>query len=126
MVNQTQGMAPGVPFSMRSILAPLVALIVGMFMVLLDMTAVNVALPTLVRTFHTTLPSVQWVLTGYMLAQAAVIPLAGWLSDRFGAKRIFLTAVVLFTVGSALCAVAQSNEMLIGRASCRERVFSSV
>jgi EmrB/QacA subfamily drug resistance transporter len=48
-----------------------------------------------------------------MLAQAAVIPLAGWLSDRFGAKQVFLTAVALFTIGSALCATAQSAGMLI-------------
>jgi EmrB/QacA subfamily drug resistance transporter len=101
------------PFSVRSILAPLVALILGLFMVILDNTVVNVALPTLVTDFHSNLHTLQWVLTGYMLAQAAVIPLAGWLSDRFGAKRVFLIAVALFTIGSALCATAQSAEMLI-------------
>src|SRR5579862_4934433 len=101
------------PFSVRSILAPLVAIILGLFMVILDNTVVNVALPTLVTDFKTNLSSLQWVLTGYMLAQAAVIPLAGWLSDRFGAKQVFLTAVALFTLGSALCATAQSAGMLI-------------
>ena len=55
----------------------------------------------------------QWTITGYALAQAAVIPLAGWLSDRFGAKRIFLTSVGLFTLGSVLCATAQGTGMLI-------------
>jgi len=51
--------------------------------------------------------------TGYTLAQAAVIPLAGWLSDRFGAKPVFLTSVALFTIGSVLCATAQNSGMLI-------------
>ncbi len=101
------------PFQMRTVMVPLVAIIIGVFMVVLDSTAVNVALPRLVADFHTTLPTLQWIVTGYMLAQAAVIPLAGWLSDRFGAKPVFLTSVALFTVGSVLCATAQSSTMLI-------------
>ncbi len=106
--------APVAPaFSVRSILAPLVAIILGLFMVILDNTVVNVALPTLVKDFKSDLHALQWVLTGYMLAQAAVIPLAGWLSDRYGAKQVFLTAIGLFTIGSALCATAQSAAMLI-------------
>jgi EmrB/QacA subfamily drug resistance transporter len=108
------GTAPAAtPFSIRAILAPLVAIILGAFMVILDNTVVNVALPTLVNDFKSDLHTLQWVLTGYMLAQAAVVPLAGWLSDRFGAKRVFLVAVTLFTLGSALCATAQSAGMLI-------------
>jgi len=82
-------------------------------MVVLDGTAVNVALPRLVRDFHSTLSTLQWTVTGYALAQAAVIPLAGWLSDRFGAKRLFLLSVILFTAGSVLCATAQDSGMLI-------------
>ncbi|MGG1517545.1 DHA2 family efflux MFS transporter permease subunit [Paenibacillus oryzisoli] len=101
-------------FSMRSILAPLVAIVVGIFMVILDGTAVNVALPKLQEEFHLlNLSLVQWTVIGYALAQAAVIPLAGWLSDRFGAKKIFLISVALFTIGSGLCALANSVEMLI-------------
>ncbi len=113
MSTQALYAEPGAPFSMRAILMPLLTIIVGLFMVILDTTAVNVALPTLVKDFNSTLPSLQWVLTGYMLAQAAVIPLAGWLSDRFGAKRVFLIALALFTIGSALCATAQDTNMLI-------------
>src|SRR5579864_2184912 len=104
---------PAPPFRMRAILAPLVAIIIGVFMVILDGTAVNVALPSLVRELHSGLPTIQWTVTGYALAQAAVIPLAGWLSDRFGAKRIFLLSVLLFTLGSVLCATAPSAGMLI-------------
>ena len=101
------------PFSFRAILAPLAAIVLGTFMAILDTTLVNVALPTLGRVFDTDLRVLQWVITGYMLAQAAVIPLAGWLSDRFGAKRIYLTALALFTLGSALCAAALSGPMLV-------------
>ncbi|HVA89638.1 MAG TPA: MFS transporter, partial [Chloroflexota bacterium] len=103
----------GAPFRMIAILGPLIAIILGMFMAILDTTAVNVALPTLVSGFKSDIHSLQWVITGYILAQAAVIPLAGWLSDRFGAKRVFLTAITLFTIGSIMCATAQSVSMLI-------------
>lgn len=101
------------PFRLSSVLVPLTAIIVGIFMVILDTTAVNVALPKLVVDLHDRLTTLQWTITGYTLAQAAVIPLAGWLSDRFGAKYVFLTSVALFTLGSVLCATAQSSEMLI-------------
>ena len=102
------------PFTIGSIMAPLVAIIIGVFMVVLDSTAVNVAIPALVTSFHDPLLTLQWTVTGYTLAQAAAIPLAGWLSDRYGAKNLFLISVVLFTIGSALCATAQTSGMLIG------------
>jgi len=101
------------PFSLRGILGPLIAIIIGVFMAVLDTTATNVVVPSLVNTFKDPLSTVQWVITGYTLAQAAVIPLAGWLADRYGAKQLFLTSVVLFTIGSALCATAQNSGMLI-------------
>lgn len=98
---------------MSKLLLPLLALIIGGFMVILDSTAMNVALPKLVSDFHTQLPTLEWTVTGYMLATAAVIPLAGWLSDRFGAKTIFLTSIILFTLGSLLCATPDSAQWLI-------------
>jgi EmrB/QacA subfamily drug resistance transporter len=97
----------------RSTLAPLVAIIVGTFMVILDNTVVNVALPQLGKVFDAELTLLQWVITGYFLAQAAVIPLSGWLSDRFGAKRVYLISLVTFALGSALCGLAASAEMLV-------------
>lgn len=100
-------------FKITSIIVPLIAIISGIFMVILDSTAMNVALSKLVVDFQTDLPTIQWTVTGYMLASAAVIPLAGWLSDRFGAKQVFLTSVVLFTVASVLCATPNSAEWLI-------------
>jgi EmrB/QacA subfamily drug resistance transporter len=100
-------------FSIRTIMVPLITIIVGIFMVVLDGTAVNVAIPSLVRGLHSSLTTIQWTITGYTLAQAAVIPLAGWLSDRFGAKNVFLMSVGLFTIGSVLCATAQTDTWLV-------------
>jgi EmrB/QacA subfamily drug resistance transporter len=99
--------------STRSVLIPLIAIILGTFMVILDNTVVNVALPTLSRVFDSDVALLQWILTGYMLAQAAVIPLSGWASDRFGAKRVYVISLVLFTAGSAVCGLATSPQMLI-------------
>jgi MFS family permease len=99
--------------STRSVLIPLIAIVLGSFMVILDSTVVNVALPTLGRVLDADLSVLQWVISGYMLAQAAVIPLSGWLSDRFGARRVYLSSVVLFTAGSALCGLAPNGPMLV-------------
>jgi len=113
MARTTDRTAPEGEPSIRSILAPLVAIIIGLFMVILDGTAMNVAMPGFEQEFGKSLNIVQWTVTAYALAQAAVIPLAGWLSDRFGAKRIFLISVGLFTIGSLLCAFASTLEQLI-------------
>src|ERR671929_1381948 len=99
--------------STRSVLVPLIAIVLGTCMVILDNTVVNVALPTLGRVLQADLALLQWVIAGYMLAQAAVIPLSGWLSDRFGAKQVYLTSLVLFTAGSALCGLALNGPMLV-------------
>lgn len=101
------------PASVRSLLAPLIAIVVGMFMVILDTTAVNVAIPVLADDLHSKLSLIQWTITGYSLAQAVVIPMAGWFSDRFGAKQTFIVSIILFTVGSILCAFAGTAEQLI-------------
>src|SRR4051812_12626185 len=87
--------------------------ILGMTMSILDTTIVNVALDTLGRELGSTLAQIQWVATGYLLALAAVIPLTGWAARRFGAKRVYLASIALFTIGSALCGVAESSTTLI-------------
>jgi EmrB/QacA subfamily drug resistance transporter len=87
--------------------------ILGMIMSILDTTIVNVALRTLGHDLHSSLAQIQWVITGYLLSLAAVIPLTGWAARRFGAKSVYLTSLVLFTVGSALCAVATSTTELV-------------
>src|SRR6202167_3014211 len=87
--------------------------ILGMIMSILDTTIVNVALHTLSHDLHSPLSQVQWVITGYLLSLAAVIPITGWAARRFGAKQVYLTSLVLFTVGSALCAIATSTTELV-------------
>ncbi|MCX5380978.1 DHA2 family efflux MFS transporter permease subunit [Streptomyces sp. NBC_00091] len=87
--------------------------IVGATMSFLDSTIVNVALTALGTDFRAPLNTVQWVVTAYLLAVAAVIPVSGWAARRFGARRTYVAAVVLFTLGSALCAVAQDAGQLI-------------
>jgi EmrB/QacA subfamily drug resistance transporter len=87
--------------------------ILGSIMSILDTTIVNVALSTLGRELHSSIAQIQWVVTGYLLALAAVIPLAGWLARRFGAKQVYLTSLVLFTAGSVLCGLASSATELI-------------
>jgi EmrB/QacA subfamily drug resistance transporter len=87
--------------------------IVGSIMSILDTTIVNVALDTLGRELHSSISQIQWVVTGYMLSLAAVIPISGWAAQRFGAKRVYLTSLVLFTAGSALCGLASSTTELV-------------
>src|SRR5581483_609662 len=85
----------------------------GAVMSILDTTVVNVAINHLSVAFHASLPTIQWVITGYTLALATVIPVTGWAADRFGTKRIYLTSLVLFTAGSVLSGLAWSAETLI-------------
>ena len=85
----------------------------GLIMAVLDTTIVNVALDTLSRELHSPLSSIQWVSTGYLLSLAAVIPLSGWLTERFGSKRTWIASIALFAIGSGLCALASSADELI-------------
>ncbi|HEV8191706.1 MAG TPA: DHA2 family efflux MFS transporter permease subunit, partial [Ktedonobacterales bacterium] len=85
----------------------------GLFMAILDNTIVNVALPQMAKAFNTNQETITWVVTAYFLAQAAVIPITGYLSDRLGTKVIFLSALALFTIGSGLCAIAPNEQALI-------------
>src|SRR5258708_12925489 len=87
--------------------------ILGMIMSILDTTIVNVALRTLGRDLHSSIAQIQWVVTGYLLSLAAVIPITGWAARRYGAKRVYMTSLVLFTAGSALCAVAAPTTTLV-------------
>src|SRR5580693_1455540 len=87
--------------------------ILGMIMSILDTTIVNVALHTLSHDLHSPLAQVQWVITGYLLSLAAVIPVTGWAARRFGAKQVYMTSLVLFTAGSALCGLANTTTSLV-------------
>ncbi|WP_132992562.1 DHA2 family efflux MFS transporter permease subunit [Gordonia zhaorongruii] len=88
--------------------------VLGAIMATLDMTIVNVAIPTFQDAFQATYANVAWAVTAYTLALATVIPLTGWAADRFGTKRLYLAALALFVVGSIACSTAWSLEALIG------------
>jgi EmrB/QacA subfamily drug resistance transporter len=85
----------------------------GLFMDILDTTIVNVALPTIGRDFRAGNTTLEWVVTAYLLSLAVWIPASAWFGDRIGTKRVFMFALAMFTLGSALCATANSMEMLI-------------
>lgn len=94
-----------------------VAYVSGIFVTAMDMHIVNVALPTLSRTFHAPLPDVQWTVIAYLLTLAVVIPASGWIGDRVGTRRTFLVALAIFTAVSALCGLAQNlGELIAARA----------
>src|ERR671925_1631613 len=98
----------------RGILVLCGVVVVVTIMAILDVTIVNVAIPTLGREPGTSIATIQWVMTGYLLAFAAVIPLAGWTSGRFGPKRVWLASLLAFMAGSVLAGSAWSIEALIG------------
>lgn len=91
-----------------------IVFLLGLFMELLDMTVVNIAIPTLQADFNADLAGMEWVVTGYLLSLAVFIPVAGFLADRFGSKRIFLLALTVFTAASLGAGFAWSLESLIG------------
>jgi EmrB/QacA subfamily drug resistance transporter len=98
----------------RALISISAVVVLGSFMSILDTTIVNVAINTLSEDFNTSLATIQWVSTGYMLALATVIPLTGWAADRFGTKRLYMISIGLFLAGSALSGLAWSAESLIG------------
>ncbi|GCB45031.1 DHA2 family efflux MFS transporter permease subunit [Streptomyces sp. NL15-2K] len=97
----------------RALNRTIAVVIIGSVMSVLDMTIVNVALRTLSEEFAAPLETIQWTTTAYTLALAAVIPTAAWAMGRIGAKRVYLTALLLFTLGSLLAAFAQDAAGLI-------------
>ena len=90
----------------RGLLIVAAVVVLGAVMSILDTTVVNVAIPTLAQEFGTPLTTIQWVVTGYTLALATVIPVTGWAADRFGTKRLYMLSIGLFLAGSALSGAA--------------------
>jgi EmrB/QacA subfamily drug resistance transporter len=97
----------------REILLLGVVVVAGTIMAILDATIVNVAIPTLGHEFQASISTIQWVMTGYLLAFASVIPLSGWATERFGTKRVWMAALLLFLAGSAAAGLAWSIGSLI-------------
>lgn len=87
--------------------------LLGPLMTSLDSTVVNVSLSSLGRELHVPIATLQWVITGYLLALALMLPLSGWIVDRLGAKRLYLGSFFLFTLSSLLCGLSNSAAALI-------------
>ncbi len=91
----------------------LLALLAGPLLSMVDGNVVNVAVPDIVRELHTTLTSVQWVVSGYLLALAATLPATSWLAKRFGTTRVYAVSLAAFTVASLACSLAVNVPELI-------------
>jgi EmrB/QacA subfamily drug resistance transporter len=92
----------------------LVSLVFGFFMSLLDVTIVNIAIPSIQRNLNTDLTTVTWVLNAYSLVFAMLLVTMGRFADQFGRKRIFMMGMVIFSIGSLLCALAPTMAQLSG------------
>src|ERR1700733_3885393 len=100
---------PGMPETMtRADLLVTVTVMLGIFMAIIDMTIVNVALPTIAGNLGASLDDAAWIATGYILAAIVVMPLNGWLTAYLGRKRFYCGAIALFTIASLLCGFAHS------------------
>ena len=89
------------------------AVAVGLFMIMLDNTVVNVAVPSIQRDLGVGLSELQWIVTGYALSFAALMLTGGKLADMLGRRRIFVIGIVIFTIASLFCGLAESGESLI-------------
>ncbi|GAA4662387.1 MDR family MFS transporter [Arthrobacter cryoconiti] len=101
------------PVSSRRLNVISLVLVLGVFTTLLDTTIVNIALDHLHTAFNATVTDTQWIMTAYLLAYVAVIPISGWTSERFGTRRVWMFAVAVFMLGSLLCGFADSLPTLI-------------
>jgi EmrB/QacA subfamily drug resistance transporter len=107
------GSASAVPAPAQGWVVPLVVLVVGTFMSVLDTTIVNVAISRIQNEFGGTTDQVQWVANGYTLAEGVVVPLSAWLSARFELSRLYILSLLGFGAGSALCGLAGSLNTLV-------------
>lgn len=90
----------------KEVLSAAWAIALGAIAPMLDSTMVNIAIDQLTKNFHTTLSIIQWAITGYVLALAIAVPIAGWLMNRFDGKKIFIGAVILFGITSVLAGIS--------------------
>jgi EmrB/QacA subfamily drug resistance transporter len=91
----------------------LFVVVIGTFMVMLDSSIVNIAIPKMMNVFGSDLDAVKWILTAYTLTMGSVVPITGFLSDTFGVKKQFVLSLTLFTLGSFLCGFAWSTNTMI-------------
>jgi len=91
----------------------LVVLVLGTFMAILDTSIVNIAIPKMMSVFNVGSDQIEWVLTSYMLTMAVVIPLTGFLGEKFGLKEMYIFSLITFTIGSLLCGLSWSLPTMI-------------
>ena len=111
---QAPGGGPGPDLVIERWGLPMLALVVGAFMALLDSSIVNVAIPAMEHAFGVGTQQMEWVVTIYLLALGVVVPASGWLGDRLGFKQLYLLSLAIFTVGSGLSALSPDLGFLIG------------
>ena len=90
-----------------------ITVILAALLELIDTTIVNVALPNIMGNLGATLEDANWIVTGYAVANVIILPMSGWLGDRFGRKNYFLASILIFTVASFLCGNANNLDTLI-------------
>src|SRR5580698_3883751 len=105
---------PSSPEAIKRMLPWLVA--VAFFMESLDTTILNTAVPVISRALGVTVLNMKSVLASYTLSLAVFIPISGWMADRFGTRRVFASAIGVFTLGSALCGLSTNIHVLV---ACR-------
>lgn len=93
--------------------AALFVVVIGTFMVMLDSSIVNIALPKMMNVFGASLDQTKWILTAYTLAMGSIVPITGFLTNTFGIKKLFIFALAFFTAGSFLCGLAWSNSSMV-------------
>jgi EmrB/QacA subfamily drug resistance transporter len=113
MTSSTREQAPDRARFTPDLRRVVIVVVLAAIMSMLDATIVNVALRTLALDLQTSLSTIQWAVTAYLLALAAVIPATGWTANRFGTKRMFVLSAAGFTVASLLCGLARSPAQLI-------------
>jgi MFS family permease len=98
---------------------PLAVVIVGMFMSVLDVSIVNVAIPTMQKEFGTATENIQWITTAYTLCLGVIVPTSAWLGERLGLRWLYLLSLVAFAFASALCGMAWDLNSMIILGCCR-------
>jgi EmrB/QacA subfamily drug resistance transporter len=106
--------APATPAAGRGWGLPLVVLIIGMFMSVLDTSIVNVAIPVIQKEFGVSASNAQWISTAYSLTEGVMVPISAWMGMRFGAKNLYIWSLLAFTVASALCGLSDNLGFMIG------------
>jgi EmrB/QacA subfamily drug resistance transporter len=106
-LQKPQVVPPGYKWTVMGII------MLGIMMATLDSSIVNVSIPKIMADFGSNIDDIEWILTGYMLAFATLMPLTGWLRDRIGYKKIYVGALFIFTLGSVLCGMAWNLPTLI-------------